>query len=115
MRLSRVLAAGFFLQMVFVVTVLLLLSYFIADFLVNEERKRIAFQGSEISNLVGEARLNNLNHILVVATQNESILTGFAQNHLGKMDDLLNKLNLLSEDDLLIAEIEDYIRTASQH
>ncbi|MEH6404643.1 MAG: ATP-binding protein [Sneathiella sp.] len=92
MRLSRVLAAGFFLQMVFVVTFLLLLSYFIADFLVTEERKRIAFQGSEISNLVGEARLKNLNHILFVATQNEGILTSFARNQIGQMDDLLNKL-----------------------
>jgi len=92
MRLSHVLAAGFFLQMVFVVTVLLFLSYFIADLLVNEERKRIAFQGSEISNLVGEARLNNLNHILVVAIENEGILTNFAQNQLGAMEKLLNKL-----------------------
>ena len=92
MRLSHVLAAGFFLQMVLVVTVLLLLSYFIAGLLVTEERKRIAFQGSEISNLVGEARLNNLNHILIVAIENEGILTSFAHNQLGKIDKLLNKL-----------------------
>ncbi len=100
-RLSHVLAAGFFLQMVFVVTVLLVFSFFIADFMVTKERDRLSIQGAEITNLVGEARLNNLAHLLVVAAENETLLNAVSQNEVSEIDALLtNVFNTQIEGDL---------------
>lgn len=104
-HLSHVLAAGFFLQMIFVVGVFFALSYFLADFLVSEERRRISFQSAEISNLVGESRLNNLNHILLVAVENKRLLSGLENQEISQIDTSLTSFyyNQLEGDlDLLL-------------